>query len=463
MNGAAEKPERESEVVREAPWSWRELLTFEDWWANWLGLGLLATFLSLACIDPLWTNAPKDAPAKPQRWKTSPAEAIPNVQVAGGMGVVLLGACAAFGFGTWMMGTRLVHFLPAFAGLFLLATFAFLLARQEVIEYYNIEFAIWALFVGLVISNTLGTPSWIKPALRTEFYIKTGLVIYGAAILLDKLLAFALPGVCISWLVTPVVLISTYIIGQRWIGIESRSLTMTLSADMSVCGVSAAIATAAACRATKEELSLAIGISLSFTAIMMVAMPVVVGLIGLDPVVGGAWIGGTIDATGAVVVAGAALGDSAKNAAFTIKMVQNTLIGVIAFAVAVYWVRVVERGEGRPTVGPSEIWRRLPKFILGFLLASLAFTVINASGDMGREIVKHVDWLAKPAREWFFCLAFVSIGLETDFRLLAQHLRGGKPILLYVIGQSINLILTLTMAILMLQIVFPEARRAFDQ
>lgn len=450
-------------ILPDEPWTWRDLFRREDGWANWLGLGLLAVFLALASADGLWAGMPKDAPAKPTTWKFSPVESIPNAQVAIGIGVVFLGSAGAFGLGAWGMGTRLARFLPAFAGLFLLATLASLLARQEVIQFYNIEFAIWALFVGLVISNTLGAPTWLKPALRTEFYIKTGLVIYGAAILLDKLLAFALPGVCISWLVTPVVLISTYWIGQRWIGVASRSLNMTLSADMSVCGVSAAIATAAACRAKKEELSLAIGISLSFTAIMMVAMPVIVRLIGLDPVVGGAWIGGTIDATGAVVVAGAALGESAKDAAFTIKMVQNTLIGVIAFGVAVYWVRVVERGQGSPAVGPSEIWRRLPKFILGFLLASILFSVIDASGASGRELVKRVDWLAKPAREWFFCLAFVSIGLETDFRLLARHLKGGKPILLYVIGQSINLILTLSMALLMLEVVFPQAKGAFEK
>ena len=118
---------------------------------------------------------------------------------------------------------------------------------------------------------------------------------------------------------------------------------MVISADMSVCGVSAAIATAAACKAKKEELSLAIGMSLSFTVLMMIVMPPLIAWMDLGQIVGGAWIGGTIDSTGAVGVAGAMLGEQALFVATTIKMIQNVLIGFVAFAVATYWVTRVER------------------------------------------------------------------------------------------------------------------------
>jgi uncharacterized membrane protein YadS len=373
------------------------------------------------------------------------------------LGIARAGLCSAalFAAGAWFLGEKTQPFLLAFAGVWGLALLAQILAQQKAVLAYNIEFALWAIVVGLAISNTVGAPRWIRPALRTEFYIKTGLVIYGAGILLNVLMKIALPGLFVSWVVTPIVLVSTYIIGQRWIRIPSKTLNITISADMSVCGVSAAIATAAACRAKREELSLAVGISLAFTAIMMVAQPAFIKVVGMDPIVGGAWIGGTIDSTGAVAAAGAVLGDDGEFMAVTIKMIQNMLIGVIAFAVAVYWVVYVDRDQQR-TVGVGEIVRRFPKFILGFVAASAVFTALNMSGGSGPDIVKSCEPLIKASRDWCFCLAFVSIGLETDFRQLASHLRGGKPILLYLVGQSINLALSFAMAYLMFKVVFPD-------
>ena len=296
-------------------------------------------------------------------------------------------------------------------------------------------------------------------AVRTEFYIKTGLVLLGAEVLFNRLLSLGLPGVFVAWVVTPVVLITTYVFGQRVLRIPSRSLNMVISADMSVCGVSAAVATAAACRAKREELSLAIGLSLFFTVIMMVVMPAVINALELGPVLGGAWIGGTIDSTGAVAAAGGLLGDTALAVAVTIKMIQNILIGVVAFGVAVYWVTCVDRRTDATRPGLSEIWRRFPKFILGFLAASVVFSLISSRGGVeGNAVVSEVlSGTSAVLRGWFFCFAFVSIGLETNFRELSQFLKGGKPLILYVCGQSLNLILTLTMAWLMFEKVFPDA------
>jgi uncharacterized membrane protein YadS len=233
---------------------------------------------------------------------------------------------------------------------------------------------------------------------------------------------------------------------------------MVISADMSVCGVSAAVATAAACRAKREELSLAIGLSLTFTVIMMVVMPAVIRALGMGPVLGGAWIGGTIDSTGAVAAAGGMLGETALAVAVTIKMIQNILIGAVAFGVAVYWVMYVDRAtsHGRPTAW--EIWRRFPKFILGFLAASLVFSTLATRGPEGEAVVSAViSGTSEVLRGWFFCFAFVSIGLETDFRQLGQYLQGGKPLALYLCGQALNLALTLVMAWIMFEKVFPDA------
>jgi uncharacterized membrane protein YadS len=165
-------------------------------------------------------------------------------------------------------------------------------------------------------------------------------------------------------------------------------MNMVVSADMSVCGTSAAIAAAAACKAKKEEPTLAIGLSLVFTAFMMVVMPAVIKAAGMPYILGGAWMGGTIDATGAVAAAGAFLSEEALYVAATIKMIQNMLIGVIAFGIAVYRSMKFEATKGQ-SVGTMEIWHRLPKFILGFLGASIIFSLIYAS--MGSDFIDQHD------------------------------------------------------------------------
>jgi uncharacterized membrane protein YadS len=239
---------------------------------------------------------------------------------------------------------------------------------------------------------------------------------------------------------------------------------MVISADMSVCGVSAAIATAAACKAKKEELTLAIGMSLSFTVVMMVIMPVVIKAMDMGNVLGGAWMGGTIDATGAVAAAGSMLGEDALQVAATVKMIQNILIGVTAFGVAIYWVTRIERDESGAKPSAMEIWRRFPKFILGFIAASIVFSILYSAAADGPEIVNAtIKGSTKTLRGWFFCLAFVSIGLETNFRELAKYFRGGKPLILYVVGQSFNLCLTLFMAWLMFVKVFPQAAEVLSK
>lgn len=375
----------------------------------------------------------------------------------------LIGSLAAF-----LRGLQVRQFALAFPCVFGLAIMAYLLAAQEVVKNYNFEYPLWGLFVGMLVCNTVGTPRWLTPAVQGELYIKIGLVLLGAEVLLSRLLALGIPGVMVSWVVTPIVLVGTYAFGQRILRMPSRSLNMVISADMSVCGVSAAIATAAACRAKKEELSLAIGLSLTFTAIMMVVMPLFVKWVEMDPMIAGAWMGGTIDSTGAVVAAGETLGVVGSETAVTVKMIQNILIGVIALMVAVYWTRWVEPTNVEPTnvepagaespdkrpasaeISLSEIWRRFPKFVLGFVAASILCSAISWQSFFGDSWIQSAtSKLTVPLRGWLFCLAFICIGLSTNFRQLAPYLRSGKPLLLYVCGQAFNLILTLAMATVM--------------
>jgi len=355
-----------------------------------------------------------------------------------------------------------VVFLRGFVAVFVVAVLAYLLAAQTDFQNMGIGYALWAILLGLFVNNVFGLPDFIRPALKHELYIKTGLVLLGAEVLFSKVLAIGLPGIFVAWIVTPVVLISTFWFGQKVLKMGSKTLNITISADMSVCGVSAAIATAAACKAKKEELTTAVGLSMIFTSVMMVALPALINYLEMPEVLGGAWIGGTIDATGAVVAAGAFLGDTALNVAATIKMIQNILIGILAFAVAIYWTSKVDRQAGED-VGVSEIWIRFPKFVLGFLGASLFCSLLFAMMDEVLAVAlleNGVQDFSADMRGWLFCLAFASIGLSTNFRELKSQFSGGKPLILYVCGQTLNLSLTLLMAWLMFYKVFPDITSA---
>ena len=406
----------------------------EDYWAIWF-----ATAIFAGIGTGLITMVPKI-----KKWVANPAEAFPGdlglwVVVLGiGIGVLLT-------IGVMIMQEDWKKFFGGYLVVFTLAVISYVVAGQTSIKAWGLGYAIWALSFGLLIANTVGTPEWILKGARSEMFIKTGLVLLGGEILFSEILKLGLPGLLVAWVVTPTVIIFMWLFGTRWLKMTSKHLTIIIAAATSVCGVSAAIAVSAACRAKKSELTLGVGMTMIFTVLMMIAMPPLCKALGMLPAVAGGWLGGTIDSTGAVVAAGAFLGPVAEKVAAVVKMIQNVLIGVVAFAVAIFWITKVERDPNAPRPSLMEIWYRFPKFILGFAAASIIFSFMLMP-IMGHEEVSGILKLSKIIRGWFFCLAFVAIGLESNFKELASYVVGGKPIILYIVGQSFNLILTLLMA-----------------
>ncbi len=462
-------------TVATPPW-WRS----DDVWAMVVAAGLLAVawWCTLPAGDatkaenrPSFTNLLTPWLATPGGWSTDPSSGFAGTTAPDGptraaaVAVTAAGCVAVFAIALAGVGVPLTRSVPALAGVTALAMLAWLVSGQAFIKSLQLEYVLWAFAGGLFISNVIGTPAWLKPALRGELYIKTGLVLMGASLLFGTLMKLGPPGILVSWITTPIVLVSTYLFGQRVLKIESRSLNLVLSADMSVCGVSAAVATAAACRAKKEELSIAIGISLAFTVVMMFALPAAIEALGLDQVLAGAWIGGTVDSTGAVVAAGELVGPVARDVAASVKLIQNVLIGVISLVVAAWWARTADDGTAAetlatPTPGTilAEIWRRMPKFVLGFIGASALFTFLASTGPEGRDaaVATMLKGPVKMMQSWCFCLGFVSIGLETEVRRLAAAMGSWKPVVLYVCGQAFNLFLTFVMAWLAFRVVFPD-------
>ncbi|MBU1628252.1 YeiH family protein [bacterium] len=399
-----------------------------------------------------WLQADSNLSKAKKKVSNKPYNLIPSLFLLGLILIVL------FGFGLCVMGNPPIPFFKGFIFVFFISILSYLIGEQQTNDNLGLGYPLWAILIGMLISNTIGLPKWVEPAIQTEFYIKTGLVLLGAEVLFGKMLSIGIPGIFVAWGVTPVVIVFSFWFGDKILKIPSKTLNITTSAALSVCGVSAAIATASACRAKKEELTLAIGISLGFTVAMMVSMPAFIKAIGMDYIVGGAWMGGTIDSTGAVAAAGEFLSEKAMYVAATIKMIQNIMIGVVAFFVALYWCTKIDCQPGQK-VSPMEIWYRFPKFILGFVGTSIIFSILFEiiGVDVSNVLIENgvIKGLSKLIREWMFCLAFTSIGLASNFKELKKYLKGGKLLTLYILGQSFNLILTLAFAYLMFSILFP--------
>ena len=420
----------------------------EDWQAVWIG-GIV---IVLACVAVLtgwfdlsalkfstWTLGEKIEGA-------AAAKVVPLSQqlLSGAFWIktlrTLLVLGVLFTLGVKLQGESVKKYVPAFIGLFVLAFVVRLISAEFTLNRY-LEWAVWALIIGLLISNTVGVPNWLKPAVKTEFYIKTGLVIMGFSVLFSNIAKFGLYGLGIAWIVTPIVIIFMWWFGTKVLKIDTKPLVITMASATSVCGTSAAIATGAASNCKKTDLTLAVSISIIFTVIMMVFEPLLIKAFGMTPIMGGALIGGTIDSTGAVAVAGSVLGGEGEKAAVLVKMIQNILIGFIAFFVAIFFATHVDKTEGRK-VGASEIWTRFPKFIIGFFIASLVASFI-IQPIFGGEQVGAINKVLDQFKNWCFVLAFISIGLDTNFKEIGKQMQGGKVLWLYIVGQVFNIALTL--------------------
>lgn len=438
------------------------LISTEDWLSVWIGvviiaigsLSVLTGWIDFSALSfKTWTwgevlsekDAAKVVPLSEQLNSISFwIKCLKTVLITGTL----------FGIGVKLQGEKLRKFIPAFLALFAIAVIVRLVSAEFTLKRY-LEWAFWALLIGLFVANTVGVPKWLKPAIRTEFYIKTGLVVFGFSVLFSNIAKFGLYGLGIAWGVTPVVMIFMWWFGNRVLKIRNKPLLMTMAAATSVCGTSAAIATGAASGAKKEDLSVTISISIIFTILMMVFEPLIIEWSGMGQIMGGALIGGTVDSTGAVVLAGSALGPEAEQVASLVKMIQNILIGFIAFFVAIFFARKID-GTGQSEVKAVEIWNRFPKFILGFMVASIVASVIFVPA-FGAEKTGAINKVLGQYKDWAFVLAFTSIGLDTNFKQIARSMQGGKVLWLYVIGQTFNIILTFAVVWLLLSgKIFPQ-------
>ncbi|OGW51856.1 MAG: hypothetical protein A2Z50_01280 [Nitrospirae bacterium RBG_19FT_COMBO_42_15] len=331
-------------------------------------------------------------------------------------------------------------FIIGFPIIFFLAWVSNFIAGNALALDWGVEYVVYALVLGILISNTVGVPEWLKPAVQTEYYIKTGLVILGSAILFFEILQGGALGIVQGILVVSVVWYACFWIARK-LKVDEDFAAM-LSTAVSICGVSAAIAACGAVEGDKKKLSYVTSLVLIVAVPMMVIMPWLVKSLGIPDLVGGAWIGGTLDTSGSVVAAGALISEAAMKAGVIVKFSQNVLIGVAAFVLSIVWT--IKKGA---TTGekPSAriIWERFPKFVLGFIIASILFSFI-----LHIDTVSSTKSVLSGLTKWWFALAFVCIGLETKFTELAS-MEGGRPAAAFIIAQALNVVWTLILAYLL--------------
>ena len=422
----------------------------EDFWAILLGLGLIiaASLLVLAGSSLKWLAV------MPAKWTDAGVAFQQLFQMLPRYLALFALLAAGLGLGARALGLSLRRFLLSFAVIFAVTTVIILLGAWSEAGRYTLEPPLVALALGLLISNFLRLPAWLSEGLRVEYYVKLGIVLLGATLPLNLLLS-AGPVAIGQAAVVSLVTFGTIFFVARRLGLDQR-FAATLGAGGAVCGVSASIAVAGAVGAKKEQGSVAITIVVFWAIVMVFALPLLARSFGLSTGVAGAWIGTSEFADAAGFAAAQTYGgyagkvsgitgapEDAVNAFTLMKVLGRDLwVGIWAFVLSFIAVSRWNDTGVDTRVGAGEIWRRFPKFVLGFILSSLIVAWVAStytSADFKRVLEPELIAPLKNLRIWAFTFCFLSIGLSTRWRDLASI--GRKPFIAFTAGVIVNVLL----------------------
>jgi uncharacterized integral membrane protein (TIGR00698 family) len=429
---------------------WLDLFRKEDWWAIWIGVGLIAVAVALFTSG----SSIKWLAVAPQKWSHLSDVSTQLQQHAIQFGALFVLWAAAFGVGAAAFGIKISKFLPAFLVVYLATAVIYFIGLWEQAPRYSLEPPLVALGLGLLISNSVGVPKWLEPGLRVEFYIKTGIVLLGASLPLT-LIAWAGPVAIVQAAIVSLTTFGVIYFAAVRLGLDRR-LAAVLGTGGAVCGVSGAIAVGGAVGAKKEEVSVTISIVVIWAIVMIFALPLISRALGLSTGVAGAWIGTSEFADAAGLAAAQTYGgyagtvpnitgspDAAVTAFTLMKVIGRDIwIGVWAFVLSFIATTRWERTGINGKANAGEIWGRFPKFVLGFLVASAVVTLVSKGYDYAAYKKEVVPALVAPLqvfRTWAFTFAFLAIGLTTRLRDFASI--GAKPFYAFSIGVAVNLVL----------------------
>ena len=335
----------------------------------------------------------------------------------------------------------LIGLLP---GIFLLAAIGYLAKLTELaiatygkthhIHLPNIEYVLWAIIYGLLISNTTGIPSVFRPGVATyEFWLKLGIVFLGVRFLLGDILKLGSVSLGFVAIELGISILLMSLLG-KWLGLSPK-LTSLLAIGSSICGVSAIIAAKGAIDADDEDVSYAIAAILALGAFSLFAFPAIGHSLGMSDHAFGLWAGLAVDNTAEATAAGALYSETAARFAVLAKTTRNATIGFVVLAYAIYWAR--KSATDRVGNKAAFLWNKFPKFVLGFLLISLAATLGAFTKAQAADIAN--------LSRWAFLLTFAGVGLQTNIRELRKQ--GLKPLAVGAIGEFVIAAITLVLIV----------------
>ena len=377
------------------------------------------------------------------------------------IGVIFAIALIVLYLGNRLLSRTLKGLFWSFVAIFAISLLAQVVAGLPFVKKFGFEAVFFSVIFGLIIRNALHIPEWLKPAIQGEFFIKIGVVCLGATILFRDFVAAGSLALVQGCVVIACVWFFGWFISRK-LRVDTAT-AMTLSSGVSICGVSACITAAGVANTDSRRLSYIVSVVLIIVVPMIYIMPYLARLVvplltddvAIQNAIAGAWIGGTIDTTSGVGAASAIYSEEANKIAMIVKATQNVLIGVVAFMIATYLASKGGEGEFR-TPSPRIVWEKFPKFVLGFVVASFVFSLLQQY-----EIFPDFDArklsetaLAKRFSSIFFSLAFVCIGMDTRLRDIIS--RENRSILYAFLGaQCFNIVVTFFVAWLLFGIVKP--------
>ena len=416
---------------------WSELWKKEDWWAVWLALGII-----LAGLILFWAGSSlKPIAISPPEWTSLSAVADHFIQKWNWYLAQLLMWLVIFTISIRFLGLNLKQYIPGFLILFALALLIYIISSWKYSHDYNLEAPLLALILGLLAGNLLKLPKWFDTSLRTEYYIKTGIILLGATLPFTLIIQAGPIAFVQATIVSITTFLTIYLAATRIFKLDRR-FGACMGAGGSVCGVSATIAVGGAVGARKEHVAIGISLVAVWAIVMIFILPIACKALGLPPGVSGAWIGTSEFADAAGFAAAAAIGSEAAIQTYTLMKVigRDIWIGLWSFILAVIAVVVWEKKELKEkSVSALEIWVRFPKFVLGFFAASAIITLVAMNytdAEFNQSLKPLLIGPIKTLRTWTFIFTFLSIGFTTRFRELTKF--GWNPFLAFSIGVAVN-------------------------
>ena len=442
-----EKPERPVSM------GWKELYLKEDWWAVWIGVGMM-----LAAIILFKSGSPllKAIAINPGglNWTSFSQVAAYYAHNAQLYLLQFIFWLAVFGISGRIMGLKLSQFAPSFLFVYVLSVIMFTISGWAHAAEFNLEPPLVALVVGLILANVVRLPKWMDTGFRTEFFIKLGIILLGCSFPITLVLTAGPVAIFQATIISLITCLIIYFIGTKVFKLDRR-MCAVLGVGGAVCGVSAAMAISASVEAKKKDLYPVVTMVVGWALVMILVMPFVARAMHLVAGVAGAWIGTSEFADAAGIAAASAYGkmvgnESAALQGFTLMKVigRDLWIGIWSFVWALIATMRWDKEETGSKPNVMEIWYRFPKFVLGFFFASLLITAFTSgySPAILNSVVK--PGLVLPLaslRTWAFVFCFLSIGLTTRFRDLQGV--GWKTFWAFSIGAAVNVVLGFVLSV----------------